>query len=368
MDLERLLEIQRTTFGGDKEEWDRYRRWVGDENHRFASDAGGLTLIPMGQYFGGKSVPMTGIAAVAVSPEARGGGVATRLMCDTVRELHDKGVALSTLYPATEPLYRRAGYEQAGVQIHVRLALFSIGLKHRELPCKRMEDGDMPLVRAIHAEYARRNPGNLDRHAFRWNVMRHKTEGFVFGEEAYIIYRTGPLRGEQRNVILVYDHAATTPAGVRRILTFLADHGSIYRDAIIKVGPSDPVLAIVPEQRYTAHMMDHWMLRITHLPAAIAGRGYNPGVTAELHLRVADDVIDGHEGDWVVRVADGAAVAERGGRGEIALDIRALASLYSGHLSVATLQTAGWIEGPDDALAAAQTVFSGAAPWMPDGF
>ena len=134
------------------------------------------------------------------------------------------------------------------------------------------------------------------------------------------------------------------------------------------MGPSDPLLAIVPEQRYTAHMLDHWMLRITHLSAAIAARGYNPGGEMELHLRVTDDVIESHQGDWIVRVSDGVGVAEKGGRGEVALDIRALASLYSGHLSVATLKTAGWIDGPKEALAAAQTVFAGPAPWMPDGF
>ena len=173
---------------------------------------------------------------------------------------------------------------------------------------------------------------------------------------------------ERREILFVKDHAATTPAGMQRLLTFLADHISLRRSAFVFVGPSDPLLAMLPEQRYEPHFLDHWMLRITHLEAAIAARGYARAVDAELHLRVSDDVIEGNAGDWVVRVVDGAGRAEHGGRGEIAIDVRALASLYSGHLSVPTLRSIGWIDGPDEALEAAQSVFAGPAPWMSDGF
>ncbi len=42
--------------------------------------AGGLVLLPLGQWFGGRSVPMTGLAAVMVAPEFRARGVATELL------------------------------------------------------------------------------------------------------------------------------------------------------------------------------------------------------------------------------------------------------------------------------------------------
>ena len=131
--LDRLLEMQRTAFGGEKESWERFLKWIGAENFRAIGDAGGLILIPMAQYYGGHAVPMTGIGAVAVSPEFRGRGAATKLMRAAVREMHDEGMALSTLYPATEPLYRRAGYEQAGVQFAVRIALTSIPFTDRDI-------------------------------------------------------------------------------------------------------------------------------------------------------------------------------------------------------------------------------------------
>ena len=366
--LDRLLEMQRTAFGGDKDSWERYLKWSGAENFRAIGDAGGLLLIPMAQYYGGRAVPMTGIGAVAVSPEFRGQGAATKLMCASVREMHDDGMALSTLYPATEPLYRRAGYEQAGVQLSVRIALTSIPFKDRELACRKMTADDGDLVRSIHAQAARGNPGNLVRHPSRWSDILHEAEAFVFGDEAYIAYKTGKLPGEARNLILVRDYAATTARGLRHVLAFLAGHVSLHYEALVYVGPSDALLALIPEQRYKAQWFSHWMLRICHLENAITGRGFAHGLERELHLKVTDDVVDAHNGNWVVQVKDGGGVIDSGGKGRVEIDIRGLAGLYSGHLSVETLRGIGWIAGPDDALADAQAVFSGPAPWMPDAF
>src|SRR5262245_35632767 len=49
---------------------------------------GGLLLVPMGQFFGRRSVPMVGIAGVAVAPDRRRAGLGATLCRETVRELH----------------------------------------------------------------------------------------------------------------------------------------------------------------------------------------------------------------------------------------------------------------------------------------
>ncbi len=249
--MEELIKIMRRAFSGKKEYWEKYRELFGDENFRAVERngtvVGGLALMRGGQFFGGRSVPMTGISAVAIAPEFRGGGEATKLMCDTVRELHDEGVALSALYPATEPLYRRAGYEQAGIATEMRVELSSIRRSDRELPAKRIEDSDMDTVRSIYRKRAVASPGNLDRNNYNWYEIRKKTAGFLFGDEGYVFTMDVRPPNERREVLFVKDHAATTPAGMQRLLTFLADHISLRRSAFVFVGPSDPLLAMLPE-------------------------------------------------------------------------------------------------------------------------
>ena len=61
-------------------------------------------------------MPMAGIAGVVVSPEYRGRGVGTGLMSATAVRGRELGFPVSALYPATVPVYRRTGWEIAGVQ------------------------------------------------------------------------------------------------------------------------------------------------------------------------------------------------------------------------------------------------------------
>jgi predicted acetyltransferase len=57
-----------------------------------------------------------------------------------------------------------------------------------------------------------------------------------------------------------------------------------------------------------------------------------------------------------------------GGRGELRLDVRGLAPLFSGLVAPADLAVAGLVEGPAAALDVAQRLFAGPEPWMPDFF
>jgi predicted acetyltransferase len=57
-----------------------------------------------------------------------------------------------------------------------------------------------------------------------------------------------------------------------------------------------------------------------------------------------------------------------GGRGDVRVDIRALAVLYAGHLSPMELKVIGYIDGPGEQVAATARFFAGPSPWMPDVF
>jgi predicted acetyltransferase len=145
---------------------------TGTDGIRVAMRAGevlaGLVLLPMGQFYGGRSVPMTGVSAVAVAPEHRGSGVGTSLMRAALREMSRKRVALSTLYPATQPIYRRLGWEIAGTRAQWRVPTRALALGERRPPVRPMLAEDRAALHACHHEWARRRPGSLDRGAWAW--------------------------------------------------------------------------------------------------------------------------------------------------------------------------------------------------------
>jgi predicted acetyltransferase len=334
-----------------------------------------LMIVPMGQFFGGRSVAMAGIAGVATAPEARGTGAATMLMQSTVKELHAAGWLLSTLYPATRPLYRRAGYEPAGGRFEITARLSQISMGERRLTVRPIEPTDEANVILAYTEHARDVPGHLDRGEYIWSRIRNPRGEVGRG---YLIERGGRVDGYvymyQKRVappefdLRVTDLVALSPETARRLLTFLADHASTGANVSWFTGPGGTLVQMLPEVGYEQRLHDHWMLRVLNVPSALAARGYPEGLEVELHLEVTDELIPQNQGRFVLQIANGRGEVKKGGRGDLKLDVRGLAPLYTSHLPPASLAASGLIEASPPALARASAAFGGPAPWMPEIF
>lgn len=379
-DLARFGEIASDAFASPPERARPYFESVGLENARGQWRngvlAGGLVVLPMGQWFGGRAVPMVGIAAVAVAAEFRACGVATELLQATLQELHANGTPLSTLYPATFALYRRVGYEPAGHSYDVVMPVRSIDVRDRTLELRTAVADDEAAIRATYAAFAARNPGMLQRsefiwrRVFEWRGQRPLCYVICRGTmvEGYAYLLTQPGEGPRSN-LRVHDWAALTPEAGCRLLTLLADHRTTRERVSWRSGPADPLLAQLAEMTYTVTSQTPWMVRLVDIPAALAARGYAPGVTAELHLDVhGDDVLPQNNGRFVLHVADGRGRVEPGGRGSFHVHLRGLAALYTGYFSPMDLPLAGLAAGPESDLMRAEAVFSGPVPWMRDEF
>jgi len=356
---------------------------VGRDNVRVVRDGatvvGGLVLIPMGQWFGGRSVPMTGVAAVAVLPEHRGRQAATELMRGAVREMRAAGTPISALYPATQPLYRAVGYERAGVEYRTEVQAQSMRGGDRTATLRAATAADEPAIDECERRRARAGNGCLDRGPYVWERIRRPRVGAVSGYvvdgdagvEGYVYYVTREVTvGHTDFALWCPDVAATTARAARRIVGFFADHASMTGEIGWRGSPGDPLLAVLREQHaVTVKAWNTWMLRIVDVASALAARGYAPGVAGEIHLDVvADEVLPENVGKWTVRVGDGGAQVERGGRGAVRCGIRGLAALYSGFQSANDLRASGFVEGDDASIAAASAVFAGPTPWMADHF
>lgn len=117
-ELEAAWEIDRDAFHTPAASRERFLRLVDPARTMGAFDGArlvGLTgSLALGQLFGGRSVRMGGLSSVAVVPEWRGRGVASRLIEASLRAMHEWGDAISTLFPATISLYRAHDWEVAG--------------------------------------------------------------------------------------------------------------------------------------------------------------------------------------------------------------------------------------------------------------
>jgi predicted acetyltransferase len=343
----------------------------------------GLLRIPMGQWFGGRAVPMTGVAAVAVPAEHRGRGAARRLMAAALAEMRDEETALSTLYPATTTLYRRGGYEIAGGRYAVTVSAAAL----RGVPAppdtalRPVGPEDEEIVSALAREEAATMPGHLDRGPYAWRRIREPRTGTARGYlveadgraegYAWLTQRGAGLPSSSAYDVVVTDLAARTPRAARRLLALLGAHAGIARDVVLHLPPAHPLLLLLPERDERVRLLDPWMLRVVHVPAALTARGYPAGARGALVLDVEDEVLPANGGRHGLEVADGRgrAGAARPDEGPaLRLHVRGLAALYSGHVSPDALAVAGLAEGPPEALALAAALFAGPAPSMPDMF
>jgi predicted acetyltransferase len=362
------------------------RNWVdtlGTDNFRAVLHAGrvvaGLCLVRMGQWFGGARVSMVGLSAVGVAPDRRGSGVGTALLRRTLEELHAEGIPLAALYPSSLRFYRPAGFERAGQRITYELPLAAIDVDDRSLALAPFEASQYEEAHGIYELRARRSSGNLDRPAWVWQsrVERKDQQLFRFlvenGEstEGYVVF----FQGGRFDPLTVTDLCVLTPGAGRRVLGLFAGYRSTVEHVTWSGGPLDPLLYLLGEQltagaRNTVKVTRalDWVLRIVDVPGALAARGYPPGLSAELHFDVRDELLPTNAGRFVLHLADGRGEVAPGGAGRIRLHVRDLAAIYTGFMAPHECTYLGTIEAPKNELALAAAVFAGPRPWIADMF
>lgn len=362
--------------------WQTYsQEIVGLENFRIIRQSGkiigGLAILHMGQWYCGESVPMAGIAAVGIAPEHRGTGAVFELLKFTLKELHAKGVPLSTLYAATQRPYRKVGYEQGGICYGWELPTNSIQLSDRTLPMQPVIPVCQEAFYNLYHQKAKVTNGHLDRNQSIWKTIvepEKETEQIFYAyligaaaqPEGYIIFNQ--KREENDRLIYIRDWVVLTAAAARRFWTFLGDHRSLVKKVRWCSSAVEPLMLLLPEQTNNIRFSEHWMLRIIDVSQALVKRGYPLTIETELHLEVFDDLLPENNGKFVLSVSQGRGEVTKGGRGELQLDVRGLTSLYTGLFTPHQLKLAGKLEAKATALSTATEIFAGLLPWMPDFF
>jgi predicted acetyltransferase len=376
-EMDAVARLMTKAFGGPEDSSRSYLARAADFVRVAAKGGdvtGGLALLPMGHYVGGRVVPAEGVAAVAIDPSARGGGLGTRLMRAAVEEMHERGTAISALYPAAQPIYRRAGYERAGHLYVVNADLNRIAPIDRSAVLREGREDDESSLERLEAERAAANDGNLARSAYMWRQAREphgqptylhvvEEEGRITG---YARVRYVHVEGKRR--LAVSDLVASTPGAARRLLAFLADHASQIEKARWLGHPSDPLQMAADSLCFDVKVGDVWMLRIVHVENALAGRGYPRGLTTEVHLELEDDLCPANAGRWRLRIDDGAPTVERGGSGRVGMHVRDLAPIYTGYVHPLALGATRPLRGSTRDLEGLAAAFPRGAPWMQDAF
>lgn len=351
---------------------------------------GGVLLVPMAQWFGGRSVPMIGLSGVGMTPERRGAGEGHAMMRAALREMRRRGAAISTLYPSTVPFYRKVGYERAGTRclVSVRPSELSARPCDDGLTVTRVASVESAELAALQRRWAARHEGALDRGPYVWGravapPRENPPTSFAIRRGATLVGHLTVLHktfdGHDTELTVVDAMADDGPAA-ERILRVLASYRSIA--AMVRWQMHLPSLfsMSLAERTHEIRVVDHWLVRVLDAHAALSARGYRRGARARVDLDLDDPLFPEHHGRFTLDIQDGAARVTPGGAGgrpasgpgsttrAVTMGPRGLAALVSGFMSASELARLGLLAGAIGDLEALDGAMHGALPTMAEAF
>lgn len=298
------------------------------------------------QFWGGRSMPMGGVAGVVVAPDARGRGVGSYLMTAIAHRSRELGDLVSALYPATIPLYRALGWEVAGGQHRISISaevLRTLGGKG--VPLRAATESDLePFRQRLHDGYAARRangPKLLSEADAKEQLTSDEMMSYVT-DGGHVVFEWSD------DELVVSYLSAEAPEIARALWSVVGSGSSIAKKVVAYVAPDDPIHLLLPEEVAHQTHVKRWMLRVMDAPKAVAARGFSPAVTGSAAFVLEDPLLPGNGGSWRLEVS--------GGRGELIpseattanlrLGPNGFAALYAG-TTVHVLRTAGLAAGGD---------------------
>ena len=355
-DLDLVWGMLRLAFGAPRRPEERWvqqaptrRTLVAEVDGRAA---GTLAIRPFAQHFGGRAIPMGGIAAVAVSPYARGTGLATRLLAEAVRTMHEDGQPVSALFASVPPLYRASGWERAGVFEHVTLDLQLLrGVRQSApVPLRPAEQSDLDALQACYLAVARSIDGSLDR-----ATPAHRPADLL--DYDIVTVAEGPdglrgaltaSRGPGAETLTCHDLLALDADTALALLAHLGTWGGHLSEVRLRLLDATLLGALAPTALTGSVDVQPWMLRVVDLPAAVAARGWPRArwlAGAAVDLELDDPLAPWHSGRYRITVEGGEVRCEAGGSGAVRIGPRGLAAWFAGVMDGAALRRAGLLTG-----------------------
>ena len=383
-DLDGLVRLGIMAFGGGVFDWEGHFR--PEKNARLdpdrvyvVEDDGGarasVTVLPMESFVDGEPRRMGGVAAVMAHPAYRRRGYAGKLMRAALRDMRERGEALSLLSPFAHAYYRSFGYELATEAIEYTLSPTDLPTSPEQARLRAYREGDLPAMMALHEAEAKEHQLCARRSEAYWrqSLDRKDFEAAVYegeGEvQGYLLYKMSDHDEEREppRRLGVEELIAGTRGAREALLSFL---GALDPDTFrIRhwTTPGDPLHPYLPSAYVKAKVEPDQMLRLVDVEAAL---GFlNRAADEPLVLEVADDVIPENGGLYTVGsegVVRGAEAAEK-----VALDVRGLAQLYAGYLPARGLARHGLVRpGSPRAIEILEALFPVGDPCLfaPDHF
>lgn len=404
-DLDRILEIHIASFPDPRGIEERRRAFTANRFGalddlvlavRADEIVGQAFLFPLEAWFGGRSVQLGAIASLAVSPVARGQGIATALLAGLHVASDMRGDALTMLYAFRQRFYSKLGYGPSASRRRLNIDPASVPSSWCALARERVRRPHGEDKEAIFSAYARaatKTTGWLSRSTTVWEryllderrqflVAEHPASegGGIAGYVAFEMVQSAPNAATH---LVVFEMASDNDMTRRALIGALALlRGQVF-EIELELGASDVLefaLTDPDARRFGTPTVEHSlgtivggpMIRIEDIPRAIAARGYRADGAIDIVVRsdpedttapredlaVSARITSGHADVSIARAVSGALRTTRA----------TLASLLYGGLLPSDAVRMGLAEADARTLARADAILGLPSPLPVDPF
>ncbi|MEU7824327.1 GNAT family N-acetyltransferase [Catellatospora sp. NPDC049133] len=332
-----------------------------------------------GQWFGGRIVPTSGVAGVAVAPEVRRGGLGRQVLTRLLAGARERGAALSALFPSTPHPYRRLGWEEVGALTYLSVPTSALAAIRPGpgVTLRPASSEDVPAVQALYRDWARSGTGMMERSGLLYDTTPEKflaaydgvtvAVGATGDLEGYASWVRGPNTDPVARVT-AHDLVAATPQASTALLAMFGGWASVAPTTVLRLGQGDPALLEIPTTLVTVDSRQPWMLRLVDAPAAIAARGWPGYLAGAVDLEIVDAECPWNAGPWRLVLDGGSGRLESGGSGAVRFTPRGLAAWYAGAATPSALRRAGLLSGAAVADPLLSAATAGPPPVLHDFF
>ena len=312
-------------------------------------------------WFGGRVLPVAGIAGVTVAVEDRGRGVLGPLLVELLQQARARGAVVSTLFPSAPGIYRRPGYEViAGTRwVDVPSSALSGLPPASGLTLRRAGERDAETVRRLYDTWAAGVDGALTRRGVSFPATDAELVGAGTGitlaedeggvARGYAAWTRGPGSGSGPELTVV-DLMATRTEAYVALLRALGSFASVAATVRLHTTGDDLVRLLLPSTAWAPVSEDLYMLKVLDVEAAFTGARCAPGLALRSGFTLAGDVLADLDGSYTLVAEAGRVTCVRGSAvDDRTLGSRGLALLVTGAAPCRDLRALGLLTGGDPA-------------------
>jgi predicted acetyltransferase len=394
-----IAELWTHAFPGERTLEDRMRsledgKPYGGLDVTFAADlrgriVGAFKAYKMAESINGVLMPMTGLAAVAVSPDGRRRGIGKGMCRYALALARERGDIISVLYPFRPDFYKSLGWGLAGELHSYRFRPEALAPDDHSLSVRLANLADNDAIAACYDRVARRSNGLILRSPYVWKSMfsEPNAHAVVFdrgGIAGYALLVYGRGQSREQRPLFIHELIAETYDAYCGILGWISEQRDLWREVRYdaRVDETFAFRLIDPRPPGERHARSLWdpvarvirgpMLRIINVQEALQRRSYGGEKKLRIKLTVFDAELDDNRGECRVVFEDGRAEVSgwSGGKADVELSttISALSQIYVGEITVSQAARLGGTSVAGDVAALDRVFATSERFWLLDEF